>query len=126
MRNAVISLGIFIAIMCGVLFLNNSILNLCDNITAKSNEIGFALMNDDLETSYYLSNELINLLQEKDFQSSIYLNHADFDDILNEAIKLSIYILNEDRTESMASLSVLQYNIQHVRNIQIPKLENIF
>ena len=126
MRNAIISIGLFIDIMCGVFYLNDSIITLCDDITSKSNEIGFALMNDDLETSYYLSNELINLLQAKNFEASIYLNHNDFDNLLNEVLKLSIYILNNDRSESMASLNILQYNTQHIRSLQIPKLENIF
>lgn len=126
MRNAIISIGLFIAIMCGIFYLNDSIITLCDDITSKSNEIGFALMNDDLETCYYLSNELINLLQEKNFEASIYLNHNDFDNLLNEALNLSIYILNDDRSESMASLTLLQYNTQHIRSLQIPKLENIF
>lgn len=126
MRNALLSLFLFIAVMIAVFFFNDSIINLCDNITDKGNEIAFCIMEDDLETSYYLSNELINLLESKYILTSVYLNHNDFDNLLNESLKLSIYILNDDRSEAMASLNLLKYNVKHIRNLQIPKIENIF
>ena len=125
MRNALISRFLFLAIMCSLFFFNKSVINLCDNIINKSNEINNSLLEDDLERSYYLSIDLKNTLESKSAITSIYLNHTDFDNLINEVIKLSIYILNEDRSEAMTSLNLLQANAQHLRNLQIPKLENV-
>lgn len=125
MRNALISIFLFLAIMCSLFFFNKSVINLCDNIINKSNEINNSLLEDDLERSYYLSIDLKNTLESKSAITSIYLNHTDFDNLINEVIKLSIYILNEDRSEAMTSLNLLQANAQHLRNLQIPKLENV-
>lgn len=126
MRDAILSVFIFITIMFVVFFFNNSIINLCDDITTKSNEIELCLLQDDLETSYALSLDLLNNIKSKYTITSVYLNHTDIDNLITEGIKLSTYILHGDRSEASTSLYLLQSNTSHIRDLQIPKLENLF
>lgn len=126
MRDAILSVFIFITVMFVVLFFNNSTIQLCDDITTKSNEIEVSLLQDDLETSYSLSLDVLNSLKSKYTLTSVYLNHTDIDNLINESIRLSTYILHGDRSEASTSLYLLQSNTAHIRELQIPKLENLF
>lgn len=126
MRNAIISIILFIGLMLGIYFLNNSILDLCTEIQTQTDQIEFVMNQNDFETAYSLSVELLNSIQSKNFITSIYLNHQEFDNLINESVRLCVYIIYEDESEAHTSLHLLKYNTDHIRNLQLLKLENIF
>lgn len=80
----------------------------------------------DQQDNFKRSMDLFKMIDKKGDIASIYINHVDYDQILNESIKLSIYIQQYDSSEASASLHLLKYNSEHLRDIQIPKLQNIF
>lgn len=125
MRNAVLSILLFIITMSFVYYLNTSIINLCDNIEAQVEDIESKITNDQMEDAYYNSLELLNTIQEKNVITSIYLNHHEFDNLLNETLKLTTYLAHEDETEAHTSLHLVKYNTGHLKKLQIPTLENI-
>lgn len=126
MRNAILSVLIFLLTMVCVYFLNNSILNLCDNIKAQTEDIELKIADKKLEDAYYESLELLNSIEEKNLITSLYLSHQEFDNLLNEAIKLSTYLIHDDETEAHASLHLVKYNSNHLKKLQIPSIENVF
>jgi hypothetical protein len=111
--------------MVGVLLLNNSIINLCNDIKLQSENIELKLANSEFNDAYYQSLELLNLINEKNLLTSIYLSHQEFDNLLNEALKLSTYLSHEDETEAHASLHLVKYNADHIKKLQMLNLENI-
>ena len=125
MKNAIISIILFITVMASVFFLNKSLINLCDSIEKKSEELEISLTNGDFETAYLQSLELLSLIEENNFITSVYVNHQDFDSLTDEAVKLSIYATYEDYAQSHASLHAMKYNAKHIKRLQIPTLENI-
>ena len=125
MKNAIISVIVFLFLLIGVFFLNSSVLNLCDDIKYKTDEIELILLNSDKQAAYDKSLELLDFLQENDLITSIYVNHQDFDAIRNEAIKLCVYISHDDITEANASLHVIKYSTNAVKHLQQPSLNNI-
>ncbi|WP_315068534.1 DUF4363 family protein [uncultured Clostridium sp.] len=126
MRNAILSVLIFLLTMVCVYFLNNSILNLCDNIKAQTEDIELKISDEKLEDAYYESLELLNSIEEKNLITSLYLSHQEFDNLLNEALKLSTYLIHDDETEAHASLHLVKYNSDHLKKLQIPSIENVF
>ena len=46
--------------------------------------------------------------------------------MLNEALKLTVYIENDDPSESEASLHLLKSSTEHMKKLQVPNIENIF
>ncbi len=126
MRNAILSVLIFLLTMICVYFLNNSILNLCDNIKAQTEDIELKIADEKLEDAYYESLELLNSIEEKNLITSLYLSHQEFDNLLNEAVKLSTYLIHDDETEAHASLHLVKYNSDHLKKLQIPSIENVF
>lgn len=125
MRNALISVVLFILTMICVYFLNNSVLTLCDSIETKSEDIELEITAGKYEEAYNKSLQLLNSIQEKNVLTSIYLSHQEFDNLLNEAVKLSTYLVHEDDTEAHTSLHLLKHNTEHLKKLQIPSLENI-
>lgn len=126
MKNAIISVVIFFSLLIAVIFINNSVLSLCDDIKNKTDEIELILLDKDKELAYDKSIELIDFLKENDLITSIYVNHQDFDALKNEAVKLSIYISHDDVSEANASLHVIKYGAETVKHLQKPGLDNIF
>lgn len=126
MRNAILSVILFILTMICVYFLNNSIINLCDDIRMKTEAIELKITSGEMEDAYYDSLELLNSIQEKNVITSIYLSHQEFDNLLNEAVKLSTYLVHNDDTEAHASLHLVKHNSEHLKKLQLPTLENIF
>lgn len=125
MRNALLSVLLFLSIMICVLFLNNSIINLCNDIKKQSEDIELNIADGKIEDAYHQSLELLNSIEEKNIITSIYLSHQEFDNLLNEALKLSTYLVHEDEIEAHASLHLVKYNADHIKKLQIPTLENI-
>jgi hypothetical protein len=126
MRNAILSVLIFLLTMVCVYFLNNSILTLCDSIKAQTEDIELKITDEKLEDAYYESLELLNSIEEKNLITSLYLSHQEFDNLLNEAVKLSTYLIHDDETEAHASLHLVKYNSDHLKKLQIPSIENVF
>ncbi|MGN0143838.1 MAG: DUF4363 family protein, partial [Clostridium sp.] len=92
MRNAIISIAIFLGLLIGIFFLNSSVVNLCDSIKNKTDDMEIILLNEDYDEAYEKSIELLEYLQENDFIPSIYTSHQDFDAIRHESARLCVYI----------------------------------
>ncbi|OOM76880.1 hypothetical protein CLPUN_25800 [Clostridium puniceum] len=125
MRNAFLSILLFFFTMLCVYMLNNSVINLCDHIKTQTESIELKITSGDFKAGYNESLILLNSIQEKNFVTSIYLSHQEFDNLLNEAVKLSTYLIYEDETEAHTSLHLLKHNTNHIKKLQLPNLENI-
>lgn len=126
MKNAVISVIIFLGLLIGVFFLDNSVVNICDSIQYKADDMEIILLNEDYEEAYNKSVELLNYLYENDLIPSIYTNHQDFDLLRHEAAKLCMYISKNDIGEAYASLHFIKSGAQTIKHLQAVTLGNIF
>ncbi|WP_244833837.1 DUF4363 family protein [Clostridium sp. BJN0001] len=125
MKNAIISVVIFWLMFFSVLYFSKSMVSFCNVVEIKSEEIESTLSDQDMKKAYNQTLELIDIINDKKFLASIYLNHIDYDAISNEAVKLSVYVKCNDRSESTASLHFIKQNIDNIKNLQIPTLKNI-
>ena len=125
MRNSIISVILFIALVIGLFFLNNKFVNLCNEIIVKCDIIEDYLDNYEEDRAYEDSVALIDMIQEEADVPAIYLNHVDYDYLKNDALKLSLYIKGEDRAESLATLHSVRSTAEHLRDLQMPNLKNL-
>lgn len=125
MRNAILSVLIFLFTMVCVFFINNSVLNLCDNIISQAEEIETKISEGEIDEAYSKSLELLNCIEKNNVLTSIYLSHQEFDNVLNEAVKLSTYLVHYDKTEAHTSLHLVKHNTKHIKQLQMPSLENV-
>ncbi|MFW2491060.1 DUF4363 family protein [Clostridium chromiireducens] len=125
MRNAILSILIFILTITCVYFLNNSILKLCDNISSQAEDIESKITSDKMEEAYSQSLELLNFIEENNNITSIYLSHQEFDNLLDESVRLCTYLVHENATDAHTSLHLVKHSIEHIKKLQMPNFENI-
>ncbi|HCW53035.1 MAG TPA: hypothetical protein DG753_04685 [Clostridium sp.] len=125
MKNSLISLGLFLCAIILIFFLDRSLINLCNEIQQKTDIIEQTILENDFETAFDQSMELVDLLKEKNFVSSIYVTHECFDSLVDESVKLSVYIQYNDAVDSNATLHCIKNMTQDMKELQTPTLENI-
>ena len=125
MKNTIISIFLFIALIIGLFFLNNKFVNLCNEIILRCDLIEESLNNYEEDKAYNDAVALIELIKEEADVPAIYLNHVDYDVLKNDALKLSLYIRGDDRAESLATLHAVRSTAEHLRDLQTPNFKNL-
>ena len=100
--------------------------SLCTDIVNICDEMEESIKTDNVEVSFEKAMDLFDMIQDRGAIAAIYINHMDYDVMLNEALKLSVYLENDDISESKASLHLLKYSTKHMKELQVPNIENIF
>lgn len=125
MKNTIISIMLFLLLIGALFYLDNDFISLCDEIIIKCEKIEDSLDNNDKSFAYDQAVELLGLIKEKSTIPAIYLNHVDYDTLMNESLKLSLYIKGNDRAESLSSVHLLRYSAEHLKDLQKPNLKNL-
>lgn len=126
MKNSIISYCIFIVLIAFLTYADISFKNLCTDIIDMCDEMEGTVANSSKEENFNNSMDIFNLIQDKGYVAAIYINHVDYDVMLNEALKLTVYIEKDDDSETEASLHLLKFSTQHMKELQVPNIENIF
>lgn len=126
MRNTLISIFLFIILLVGIIYLNIGLIKICSNAKASTDEIEELISNNEYDLAYEKAEELLYYIDGNDGIPTIYLNHTDYDLIVNECLKLCIYIEERDISEALASLHLIKYSVTHLKDLQTVNLKNIF
>lgn len=126
MKNSLFSILLF-AILIGFLTYSDiSFKNLCSDIIDMCDEMEDTMDYLSQKENFDNAMAIFDLLESNGAIAAIYINHMDYDAILNEALKLTVYIEQDDKSESEAALHLLKYTTQHMKELQVPNIENIF
>lgn len=125
MKNTLLSIGLFVILFICLFFADKSLVSTCNEIAIKCEEIETLLNNDDNDKAYTESVDLLRLMEKEGSTTSMYVNHLDYDCLINESLKLSLYIKEKDHGEALASLHVLRYGARNMKDIQKTNLRNL-
>ncbi len=126
MKSLITTLLIFASLLGFVYYANNTLIELCDNITENSINIEELIKENNWSEAKDNTQYILNLIEKKTVISSVYINHSDFDDLTDEAIELSIYIDCEDSTESLIAVNSLKNFAKNIKHLHQTHIENIF
>ena len=126
MKSLITTLFIFASLLGFVYYANNTLIELCDNITENSINIEELIKENNWSEAKDNTQYILNLIEKKTVISSVYINHSDFDDLTDEAIELSIYIDCEDSTESLIAVNSLKNFAKNIKHLHQTHIENIF
>lgn len=126
MKNSLLSILLFILLLGFLTYTDISFKNLCSNIIEMCDEMENSISYSTKEENFEDAMAIFNLIENKGKIAAIYINHVDYDVLLNEALKLTIYIEKDDSSETEASLHLLKYSTEHMKELQVPNIENIF
>ena len=126
MKNSLFSILLFVLLLSFLTYTDISFKNLCSNVIEMCDEMENSLSYSTKEENFEDAMAIFNLIEDKGKIAAIYVNNVDYDSLLNEALKLTIYIEKDDSSETEASLHLLKYSTEHMKELQVPKIENIF
>ena len=126
MKNSLFSILLFLLLLGFLTYADISFKNLCSDVIERCDDLEENFNFYTKEERFESAMEIFNLLENKGSIASIYINHVDYDVMLNEALKLTVYIENDDSSESEASLHLLKFSTEHLKDLQVPNIKNIF
>ena len=126
MRNSLISIFIFLVLISFLFYSDMKFKNLCTETINDCEFLEYGLSSENKEESFEAAMIIFSRLDEEAVIPSIYINHLDYDVLLNEALKLTVYIEKDDMSEASVSLHLLKFAAQHIKDLQVPDLKNIF
>ncbi|KYN76626.1 hypothetical protein A0J52_13190 [Clostridium sporogenes] len=93
-------------------------MNQCD-------ELEELVSSESWEKAYGKSLELFNDWQDNHFVISMVINHSEIDNINNELWKLTQYVKCKSEDESLASIHVVKFLLEHIIKMEKMNIENI-
>lgn len=126
MKNSLISYFVFIILIAFLTYADINFKNLCTDIIDMCDEMEETIDYSTKEENFDKAMQIFDLIKERGSIAAIYINHVDYDVMLNEALKLTVYIERNDMSETEASLHLLKFSTEHMKKLQLPNIENIF
>ncbi|MFR9239523.1 MAG: DUF4363 family protein [Clostridium baratii] len=125
MKNTIVSIILFITVIGFVSFAHNELIELCDNINKESEEIEELINKDNWNKAYEKSVALLNKLKDESLVSSMYINHVELDQLVDNTVLVTVNVKCKTKNDALASLHVVKYNSNRIKEMQNPKLRNI-
>ena len=125
MKNSIVSLILFFSAVAFIFFANSELIKLCDKISRDSDKIEKLLNEKKWDESYDESVKLLKNLDESNSISSIYISHIELDSIVDQTVRLTVLIKSRDESESLATLHLIRYSAERIKELQYPSIENI-
>lgn len=94
--------------------------------TKMTDELETSITDDDWNKSYKTSLIFFDDWQKYSDKISIFVHHAEIDNINMELWKLTQYVKEKNKDESLASVHVLKFLLEHIANMEKVNLQNIF
>lgn len=125
MKNNIISLILFIILMCLVFFAKDKLIYLCNDIENYCVEIEEFILAENYYAAYEKSILLLTELEDHSSELSIYAAHTDIETLKYNAISLAIYIESSNKSDALSTVHILKLCARNIHNLQYPSLENI-
>ncbi|SUY46345.1 Uncharacterised protein [Clostridium putrefaciens] len=126
MKNMIISFSLFVVMILSmsfsIVYLNKtckSLLECCDKL---EEDISDERWNNIYEDSL----DFLHKVQKDSKTLSIFIDHQELDNMSNELYKFTQYTKWENKEESLASLHVVKFYLNHIEELQKINLQNIF
>jgi len=126
MKNIFVSFILFIILMLLIILPPCYLNKICGSLTDKADNIELLVSNENWNDSYILSVQLLNSWQDYKKIFSIFVPHNEIDNLDMEMYKLSQYVKCRDEAESMASIHLIKFLVNHLSELNKVNFRNIF
>ncbi len=79
----------------------------------------------DFEACRASMQQALRIWRQYERYFGLTLTHSEIDDILERFAALSQYAVLEDRDDFLAGCAELRFSIEHIRQMELPSIENI-
>lgn len=125
MKNVVISLTIFIIMIIIIAFSLNYLNKATDELRRLNDEIEQYINDSNWDKAYKSSIEYTEKWRDYSEKLKLFVDHQEMDQIEIELWKLPQYIKEKNKEESLASIHVLKFLIDHISELEKVSMQNI-
>jgi len=126
MKNVIISVIIFFALLIGLFVSLNYLSSMCNDLVNLGDKIEDEISKENWQEAYDSSMNLTKEWKNHCDVISFFVHHQEIDNIDNELWKLSQYTKCQTKDESLASVHVVKFFINHIKNLEDLSIQNIF
>lgn len=126
MKNTTTSIILFLIMLAFVFYSHTVLINICNDINEKCLQIETCLNQKDWEKAYNLAISVKQNVEKHSTVISVYTNHTDINNLSNEVLKLTQYTKVHDNAESLASVHLVKYTSDAIKELQDVSIKNIF
>jgi hypothetical protein len=126
MKNALISFIIFFTMIIIMFFSLQYLNGVCSKFRAESNRLEDMIRAEDWDNAAAFSNDMLSRWKQQVTILPMFVNHAEIDLLTVEFLKLTQYVENRTRDESLASTHIVKFLLDNIKSLQKFNLENIF
>lgn len=126
MKNVVISLIISVIMIIAMSFSIKYLNKVSQDLGRINDEIEQYIADDNWDEAYKASIDFTEKWTDYSKKIKLYLNHQEIDNIEMELRKLPEYIKEMTKDESLASVHVLKFLVDHISELEKIKMQNIF
>lgn len=125
MKNIVISLIIFIIMVINIAFALNYLNKVSDDLGRLNDEIEQYITDNNWDKAYTSSIEYTEKWKDYSKKLKLFVDHQEMDQIEIELWKLPQYIKEKAKEESLASVHVLKFLVDHISELEKVNIQNI-
>lgn len=126
MKNVVISIVISVVMITAMCFSIDYLNKVTEILGRLNDDIEQSINDEDWEQAYKTSLEFKDKWKDYSKKIKLYSNHQEIDTIEMELRKLDQYIKEMTKDESLASLNVLKFLLNHLSELEKIRFQNIF
>jgi hypothetical protein len=126
MKKIIVSLSIFVIMIIGMIFSIQYLNKVCKDLEGINSSIEIYINEGNMNKAYETSLELTKKWKKYSESISIFVNHQEIDNIETELAKIPQYIKEDSKEESLASVRVLTFFLNHVKKLEKINIQNIF
>lgn len=126
MKNVVISLLIFIIMVISIAFSLNYLNKVSDDLGRLNDEIEQYITDNDWDKAYKSSIEYTEKWKDYSEKLKLFVDHQEMDKIEIELWRMPQYIKERNKEESLATVHVLNFLVNHISDLERVNIQNIF
>ena len=126
MKNNILVLAIFITMIIAMSFSIKYLNKICSNLQKLNDEMELYITDNKWDKAYKISIDYTEKWEKHSKIIKVFVNHQEIDNIEMELWKLPQYIKENTKAESLASVHVLKFLLNHISDLEKVSLQNIF
>ncbi|MBU3196447.1 DUF4363 family protein [Clostridium algidicarnis] len=126
MRNMIISFSLFVVMIFSMSFSISYLNKTCKSLLKCCDKLEEDISDERWNNIYEDSLDFLHKVQKDSKILSIFIDHQELDNMSNELYKFTQYTKWENKEESLASLHVVKFYLNHIKELQKINVQNIF
>ncbi|MBU3227149.1 DUF4363 family protein [Clostridium algidicarnis] len=126
MRNMIISFSLFVVMIFSMSFSISYLNKTCKSLLECCDKLEEDISDERWSNIYEDSLDFLHKVQKDSKILSIFIDHQELDNMSNELYKFTQYTKWENKEESLASLHVVKFYLNHIKELQKINVQNIF